>query len=74
MYGHSVIQIIDKVALHAINDLDLSGGMPGIWKSLDYTVVCDGDGRMAPGLCPLDNIPFRTSLGTEGRQGIHIGK
>ncbi len=42
--------IVDKIALHAVEDLDLSlGGVPGVGKGLGHAVVGDGDGRVAPG-------------------------
>ena len=67
MYGDAVVQIVDKIALHAIEDLDFPlGCMPRIGERLAHAVVCDGDGGMAPGDGLTDGV------GGIG-QGIHIG-
>jgi len=48
--GNAVVQIIDKVALHAIEDLDLAlTRVPCLGKRLHCAVVGDGNGWMSPG-------------------------
>ena len=65
--GDAVVQVIDKVALHAVEDLDLAlGGVPGVREGLGHAVVGDGDGRVAPGDGLLDD-------GGGVRQGVHVG-
>ena len=71
---NAVIHIVDIVALYAIENLDvfirsgnlcLGGRFHGIREGLGYTVVCNGNGPVAPG-CRL--------LYRSGGicQGIHI--
>ena len=63
---HPVIDVVDKVALHAIEDLDLvPSGVPSVREGLGHAVVRDGDGGMSPPDSLLDHL-FRV------RQGIHI--
>ena len=63
---HPVIDVVDKVALHAIEDLDLvPSGVPSVREGLGHAVVRDGDGGMSPPDGLLDHL-FRV------RQGIHI--
>ena len=48
--GNAVVQIVDKVALHAIEDLDLAlTRVPCLGKRLHCAVVGDGNGRVSPG-------------------------
>ena len=72
--GDAVIQVVDKVALHTVDDFDILGGVPRVGEPLDHAVVGNGDGRVTPGLRPLDQIPVRPGLGAEGREGVHVGE
>ena len=72
--GDAVVQVVDEVPLHAVEDLDVLGGVPRIREPLDHAVVRDGDGGVAPGLRPHDDVPRRSRLGTEGGEGIHVGE
>ncbi|MPM31495.1 hypothetical protein SDC9_78050 [bioreactor metagenome] len=49
MNGHPVVQIVDEIALHAVENLDfVSGSVPRVGKGLGHAVVRDGNGGMAP--------------------------
>ena len=66
MNGDAVVHVVDEIALHAVEDLDLvPGGVPGIREGLGHAVVRDGNGGMAPADGLLDHL-FRV------REGIHI--
>ena len=63
---HPVVQIVDEVALHAVEELDLvPGGVPGVREGLGHAVVRDGDGRVAPADGGLDRLGGV-------RQGVHV--
>ena len=66
VYGDAVIQVIDKIALHAVEDLDLACVVPGVREGLHHAVIGDGDG----GVTPCDRL--LDDAGGVG-QGIHIG-
>ena len=67
MDGDAVVEVVDIISLHAVEDLDLSlGGVPCIREGLGYAVVGDGDGGMPPGDGLLDD-------GGRVRQGVHVG-
>ena len=67
LYGNLIVNVVDKIALTAIEDLDVSpGGLHGIRVSLCHAMVCNANGPMAPFFCQLYHI-------TGGRQGIHGG-
>ena len=66
MDGNAVVHIVDKIPLHAVEDLDLvPGGMPGVREGLGYAVIRDGNGGMAPADGLLDDL-------LRVRQGVHI--
>ena len=66
MDSHPVIQVVDKVPFHAVEDLDLIPCcVPGVREGLGHAVVGDGDGGMAPADGRLDGV-----LGV--RQGVHV--
>ena len=62
--GDPVVQVVDEIALHAVEDLDLvPGGVPGVREGLGHAVVRDGDGRVAPawiGLLATDLLGVRS--------------
>ena len=63
----AVVHIVDEIALHAVEDLDLAPrGVPGVRKGLGHTVVRDGDGGVAPANGLVDDL-----LGVG--QGVHVG-
>ena len=63
---HPVVNIVDKIALHAVKDFYfIPRGMPGVWEGLGHAVVRDGDGGMTPADGLLDDL-----LGV--RQCVHI--
>ena len=74
MDSDAVVQVVDEVALHAVEELDVPGGVPGVGKALDHAVVGDGHRRVAPGLGPLDNVPLGSRLGVQRREGVHVGE
>ena len=64
--GDAVVHVVDEVALHAVEDLDLvPGGMPGVREGLGHAVIRDGNGGMAPADGLLDDL-------LRVRQGVHI--
>ena len=64
--GDAIVHVVDEVALHAVEDLDLvPGGMPGVREGLGYAVIRDGNGGMAPADGLLDDL-------LRVRQGVHI--
>ena len=64
--SYPVIQVVDKVPLHAVENFDLvPGGMPGVREGLGHAMVGDGDGGMPPADGRLDGV-----LGV--RQGVHV--
>ena len=65
--GDAVVQIVDEIALYAVENFNFSlGGVPGVREGLGHAVVGDGDGRVAPGDGLLDD-------GGGVRLGVHIG-
>ena len=70
---YSVIHVVDVVRLHAVQDLDIFGGVPRIREGLGHPVIGDGDGPVAPGLRPLDHVFVRPQLGTDRGEGVHSG-
>ena len=63
---HPVIDVVDEVSLHAVEDLDLvPGGVPGVREGLGHAVVRDGDGGVAPPDGLLDHL-------LRVRQGVHV--
>ena len=61
-----VVDVVDEVSLHAVEDLDLvPGGVPGVREGLGHAVVRDGDGRVAPPDGLLDHL-------LRVRQGVHV--
>ena len=57
--GNQSLGIIHQVSFHTIDDfkiriLDL--GMICLRESLYCAMICDGNSRMSPGICPCDNI------------------
>ena len=71
--GNPIVHVVDKVGFHAVEKFDLFGRVPGVWEGLSHPVVGDGDGRVAPGLRPLDHVPVRAQLGPHAGKGIHGG-
>ena len=69
---NAVVQIVDKIPLHAVENLDVLGGVPRVRKPLHHAVVGNGDGGMAPRLGPLDDVAVRPGLGTEGGERVHV--
>ena len=71
MYGDAVVQIVDEIALHAVEDLDLSllAGVPGLGKCLHCAMIRDGDGRVSP-RCRLRH--HLAHIG-DGVHGAHLG-
>ncbi len=68
--GDAVVQVVDEVALHTVEELDLIlGGIPGLGKRLHRAVVGDGDGRVSPRCRLLDHAAH---IG-EGVHGAHLG-
>ena len=68
VYHHSVVHVVDEVAFHAVDDLDLvPGGAGRIGERLGDAVVGDGDGLVPPGDGALDCV---LHLG----EGVHLGK
>ncbi len=64
--GDPVVHVVDEIALHPVEDLDLvPGGVPGVGEGLGHAVVRDGDGGVAPADGLLDDL-----LGV--RQGVHV--
>ena len=64
--GNAVVHVVDKIPLHAIEDLDLvPGGVPRVREGLGHTVIRDGNGGMAPADGLLDDL-------LRVRQGVHI--
>ena len=64
---HPVVDVVDEVALHAVEDLDLvPGGVPGVREGLGHAVVRDGDGRDGPSrmalLAPPPSVSVRASI------------
>ena len=74
---HPVVHVVDVVGLHAEEDLDFLGRVLGVGEGVGHPVVGDGDGRVAPGLGPLDHVlvPADGGVGLEAhrRQGVHGG-
>ena len=65
--GDAVVQIVDEIALYAVENFNFAlGGVPGVREGLGHAVVGDGDGRVAPGDGLLDD-------GGGVRQGVHVG-
>ncbi|CDC69074.1 unknown [Oscillibacter sp. CAG:155] len=63
---HPVVDVVDEVPLHTVEELDLvPGGVPGVREGLGHAVVRDGDGRVAPADGGLHRL-----LGI--RQGVHV--
>ena len=71
--GHPVVHIVNKIGLHPIQNLNFLSGVPGVGEGLGHTVVGDGDGRMSPGLRPLDYVLVRAQLGCHTGEGVHGG-
>ena len=70
MYGDAVVQIVDEIALHAVEDLDLPlARVPGLGERLHRAVVGDGDGGMAPRRRLLHHLAHIR----EGVHGAHLG-
>ena len=68
--GDAVVQIVDEVALHAVEDLDLPlARVPGLGERLHRAVVGDGNGGMAPRRRLLHHLAH---VG-EGVHGAHLG-
>ena len=50
VYGNAVVQVVDVVPLHAVQDLDLPlARVPRLWECLHRAVVGNGNSRVAPG-------------------------
>ena len=71
MYGDTVIQIVDEISLHAVEDLDLPllTRVPRLGERLHRAVVGDGDGGMSPRRRLCHHAPH---VG-EGVHGAHLG-
>ena len=66
MDHHPVVNVVDEIALDAVQNFDLiPRGVPGVRKGLGHAVVRDGDGGMAPADGLLDH-----GLGV--RQSVHV--
>ena len=70
---HPVVHVVEVVGLHPVEELDLLGRVPGVREGLGHPVVGDGNGRVAPGLRPLDHVPVRPQLGHHRGEGVHGG-
>ena len=65
--GDAVVQIVDEIALYAVENFNFAlGGVPGVGEGLGHAVVGDGNGRVAPG----DGLP---DDGGGVGQGVHVG-
>ena len=71
VYGDTVIQIVDEIPLHAVEDLDLPllSRVPRLGERLHRAVVGDGDGGMSPRRRLCHHAPH---VG-EGVHGAHLG-
>ena len=52
--------VVDEVALHTVEDLDVLGGVPRVGEALYHAMVRNGDSRVAP--APFDMTDFKTSV------------
>ena len=80
MDHHPVVHIVDVIGLHTEEHLDLLGRVLGVGKGVGHAVIRDGDGRVSPGLRPLDHILVGANGGVcleahrcQGVHGGHIG-
>ena len=74
MYGNPVIQIVEKIPLHTVEQLDRPGGVPCVREALHHAVVCNGNSRVSPRLRPFDQIAVRPRLRADGAEGVHVGE
>ena len=69
VHHHPVVHVVDEVGLHAVEDFDLLGRVPGVREGLGHPVVGDGHRPVPPLLRPL----HRRSGGGEGVHAGHGG-
>ena len=69
-YGDMVLEPVAVATaekkLHAVQNLDFLGRVPGVRERLGHAVVGNGHGRVPPGLRPLDHVPVRAQLKKRG--------